>query len=110
MKHEMPVMTEETRQVLIAVNQAIVAQYESCVIPTNGIMYKTAKIALASLEAEVHSYTFEEDPQPLYTVPPVPVMQPVELPEKQWSDYGYYIFEADDVVKAIRAAGGEVAE
>ena len=30
-------------------------------------------IALASLNAEIHSYTFEEDPHPLYTAPPAPV-------------------------------------
>lgn len=31
------------------------------------------EIALASLEAEIHSYTFEDDPRPLYTAPPAPV-------------------------------------
>lgn len=31
------------------------------------------EIALASLNAEIHSYTFEEDPHPLYTAPPAPV-------------------------------------
>lgn len=33
-----------------------------------------AKRVLASLEAEIHSYTFEEDPRPLYTAPPAPVV------------------------------------
>lgn len=33
-----------------------------------------ARIALASLEAEIHSYTFEDDPRPLYTAPPAPVV------------------------------------
>ncbi len=32
------------------------------------------RIALASLEAEIHSYTFEDDPRPLYTAPPAPVV------------------------------------
>lgn len=31
------------------------------------------RIALASLEAEIHSYTFEDDPRPLYTAPPATV-------------------------------------
>lgn len=31
------------------------------------------EIALASLEAEIHSYTFEDDPRPLYTAPPATV-------------------------------------
>ncbi|MFV7429574.1 DUF551 domain-containing protein [Enterobacter hormaechei] len=30
------------------------------------------KLARASLEAEIHSYTFEDDPRPLYTAPPAP--------------------------------------
>lgn len=33
------------------------------------------RMALASLEAEIHSYTFEDDPRPLYTAPPAPVVQ-----------------------------------
>ncbi|WP_318587800.1 DUF551 domain-containing protein [Enterobacter hormaechei] len=36
-------------------------------------MLDLARIALASLEAEIHSYTFEDDPRPLYTAPPAPV-------------------------------------
>ncbi|MEN4503475.1 DUF551 domain-containing protein [Enterobacter hormaechei subsp. xiangfangensis] len=36
------------------------------------------KLALASLEAEIHSYTFEDDPRPLYTAPPAPVSVPDE--------------------------------
>jgi len=30
------------------------------------------KLARASLEAEIHSYAFEDDPRPLYTAPPAP--------------------------------------
>ena len=35
-----------------------------------------ARIALASLEAEIHSYTFEDDPRQLYTAPPAQVAVP----------------------------------
>ena len=31
---------------------------------------RSSEIALASLEAEIHSYTFEDDSRPLYTAPP----------------------------------------
>lgn len=37
------------------------------------------RIALASLEAEIHSYTFEDDPRPLYTAPPAPAFEIKDL-------------------------------
>lgn len=37
------------------------------------VVRELARIALASLEAEIHSYTFEDDPRPLYTAPPAPI-------------------------------------
>lgn len=43
--------------------------------PNMRYMVDLMELALASLEADVHSYTFEEDPQPLYTAPPVPVLR-----------------------------------
>ncbi|AMX04560.1 hypothetical protein A0R60_0246 [Enterobacter asburiae] len=43
-----------------------------------------ARIALASLEAEIHSYTFEDDPRPLYTAPPAPIeAEPVAYADPQ---------------------------
>ncbi|MER1983193.1 hypothetical protein [Citrobacter amalonaticus] len=41
-----------------------------------------ARIALASLEAEIHSYTFEDDPRPLYTAPLAPVVPDAYIPDE----------------------------
>lgn len=43
---------------------------------TNSLLAEVFRRAAASLEAEVHSYTFEDDPRPLYTAPPAPVSVP----------------------------------
>lgn len=43
------------------------------------VVRELARIALASLEAEIHSYTFEDDPRPLYTAPPVSAFEIKDL-------------------------------
>ncbi|MEB7500022.1 hypothetical protein NGC23_07440 [Leclercia pneumoniae] len=53
-----------------------IANGEKCY--THDDVAELARIALASLEAEIHSYTFEDDPRPLYTAPPALVV-PDEL-------------------------------
>jgi hypothetical protein len=40
----------------------------------NSLLAEVFRRAAASLEAEIHSYTFEDDPRPLYTAPPTPVV------------------------------------
>ena len=103
MKHEMPVMTEEKRQALIDhAKESILRQKDLMSrhdeLLTNDLFQNgmiLVEIALASLMAEVHSYTFEEDPQPLYTVPPVPVMP--------WDDDLQRVFcFAKFVIKCVR--------
>lgn len=42
----------------------------------NSLTTEVFRIALASLEAEIHSYTFEDNPRPLYTAPPAPAPAP----------------------------------
>lgn len=67
------------------------------------------KLALASLEAEIHSYTFEDDPRPLYTAPPEPVVPdecPVEIRDllASHSDALFHDGDAQAIWNACRAA------
>ncbi len=74
-----------------------------------------AEIALAALTAEVHSYTFEDDPQPLYTTPPtaepaVPdgwKLVPIE-PTAAMYDAGDHQLATKQVWDAMLAAAPEV--
>ncbi|WP_233093528.1 hypothetical protein [Enterobacter hormaechei] len=47
--------------------------------PADSLLINNARIALASLEAEIHSYTFEDDPRPLYTAPPASAFEIKDL-------------------------------
>jgi len=84
----MQAYTEEQRAALIQFNRAIIAQHDAYAVPEAAwpeyvqLMVSSARIALAALTAEVHSYTFEEDPRPLYTTPQVAALR---LPES-WKE------------------------
>ncbi|WP_394546889.1 hypothetical protein [Pantoea ananatis] len=65
-------------------------------------------IALASLTAEIHSFTFEEDPQPLYTTPPAQMLRPVELPGFTYDAEGEPWIHGDEVVDLLMSLGYEV--
>lgn len=73
------------------------------------------KLALASLEAEIHSYTFEDDPRPLCTAPPEPVVPdecPVEIRDllASHSDALFHDGDAQAIWNACRAAMLQGAE
>jgi len=73
------------------------------------------KLALASLEGEIHSYTFEDDPRPLYTAPPEPVVPdecPVEIRDllASHSDALFHDGDAQAIWNACRAAMLQGAE
>lgn len=131
MKHEMPVITEEQRQALIADCKAGIAHIEKMLpcwakttytLPYLQKQLQLKKIALASLEAGPADTIIDADETPaslgvtklseqvscsweigtkFYTAPPVPVMQAVDIGESMVMSRGF-------VIKAIRAAGGEV--
>lgn len=90
---------------------------------------KRQQIALASLEAEPVAYVHPAYLQvgalgfdasigrlapaqvELYTAPPVAVMQPVVLPVMQVDNpLDGFFYRCDEVIAAIRAAGGSVKE
>ncbi len=127
--------TENERQRLIAFNRAIIEQHESYAIPVDLMPYHirmmvySARIALASLEAKPVVKVTEWMPlgidggvskflQPvgnlpdfgafLYTAPPVPAMQTVDLSSVDRMLGRNDWLKEFDVVAAIRAAGGEV--
>lgn len=73
---------EFTKEQLIARIGVLMARREESLsvgffVEEFGADVEILKIAMASLEAEIHSYTFEDDPRPLYTAPPAP-----EFPEE----------------------------
>lgn len=116
MKHEMPVMTEEQRQALIGEFSIKLSDQDYA----DDIEKEAYEIALASLEAETVYQIFDDGKwydaskrifdeanergdicRVVYTAPPVPVMQQVDIGESMVMSRGF-------VIKAIRAAGGEV--
>lgn len=91
------------------------------------------QIALESLEAEPHAWhrmpdqgfhlpmvlrkeqgppAFDDEFYPVYTAPPVPVMQTVELPHTKCVGWVKEAIQEHDAkwIEAIRAAGGSVKE
>jgi len=130
MKHEMPVMTEEKRQALIEDLEEVITR------ETHSLYGVAARIALYALKAE-HAATVEvrvlnralvskssewhipfreSCTLELYTAPPVPVMQAVDLRatlnQSMFNDdviFGYRKAREEDIT-AIRTAGYEVRE
>ena len=81
---------------------------------TWSIELELARIALASLEAEIHSYTFEDDPRPLYTAQPAPIeAEPVaymwDSDRKDVDAPGYYRPEHKIFAESsVKRYGGKV--
>ncbi|WP_158783709.1 DUF551 domain-containing protein [Pantoea sp. BAV 3049] len=79
-------MTNEERLELIEL-----AEHVTRTAPENTGLPALARIALASLQAEIHSYTFEDDPQPLYTAPPAPAQKWIKCSDELPQFEGEYI-------------------
>ncbi|AVG77989.1 hypothetical protein [Pantoea ananatis] len=113
-------------QALIADCQAEIAEIEKRLttwgeewIPYLQSKLKRQQVALAALTAEIHSFTFEEDPQPLYTTPPAQLLRPVELPQfkfcsndcagsQLWIESQVWNKAIDACAEALRQHGIEV--
>jgi len=133
-------MTNEERAALVARLRIYIRTTETAIkaglaSEEDRFNLEVRKIALASLEAPVlgyiHKHAWHEYKQavcsgyddamiayesaqshfPVYTAPPVAVMQPVVLPVMQVDNpLDGFFYRCDEVIAAIRAAGGSVKE